>query len=153
MVRPVKASPPSPEQETSTPLDDALLGDIESALVERHGHALYDTEQLTLEGTTGPQAARLRFTVGDEDTRYEGELFVRGLADPSLDGALGILVDFLDGLLERWTEGGRAEWLPLEWATYGFEQATVWGRGDVRRPRLEREADLLLGRAGVQSED
>lgn len=153
MVRVVRPPPPSPDQETSTPVDDALLEDIESALLERHGHGLHDRERLTVEGKTGPRAALLRFTLGDEDTRYDGELFFRGAAGPSLDGALGTLVDFLDGLLERWTDGGREEWLPLEWAPFGFEGASVWGRGDVRRPRLEREADALLRDAGSPTED
>ncbi|MFZ9889793.1 MAG: hypothetical protein ACO3JL_20040, partial [Myxococcota bacterium] len=153
MVRAVKPTPPSPEEEASTPLDDVLLADIEDALLERHSAALQDSERLEVDGATGSRAAFLRFAVGDDQLRHEGELFVRGAAGPSLDGALGTLVDFLDGLLDGWARGGRVDWLPLDWATYSYDQTTVWGRGDVRRPHLEHEADALLRQGHATPEE
>lgn len=139
---------PAPESEAPSPADPDLLADVESALVERHGDALTDDESVRLEATLGPDAAWLKARIGSEERAYEAELFAREVEGEGLDGALGALVDYLDGLLEEWLASERDAWLPLDWEGRPYDGLTLYARGDLRDYAAERAADALLSGNG-----
>lgn len=140
--------PPAPESEAPSPVDPAFLGDVEEALVERHGGGLGDDETVRLEASTGVDAAWLKARVGTEERAYEAELFARDVDGEGLEGALGLLVDYLDGLLEEWLANERDAWLPLDWDTRTYDGITLFARGDLRDYAAERAADALLSGNG-----
>lgn len=140
---------PAPESEAPSPIDADLLAEVEEALVERHGDRLHDDETVRLEASAGARAAWLRARVGSDERGVEAELFMRGVEGEGLDGALGVLVDYLDGLLEEWLAGGRDAWLPLDWDARAYDDVTLFARGDLRDYAAERAADLLLSGNGA----
>lgn len=139
---------PAPEREAPSPVSSELLGDVEEALVERHGERLSDDESVRLEASLGASAAWLKARIGSDERGYEAELFVRDVDGDDLDGALGVLVDYLDGLLAEWLASERDAWLPLDWAPRAYDAFTVFARGDVRDYAAERAADALLSGNG-----
>ena len=139
---------PTPESEAPSPVEPELLADVEEALVERHGAGLSDDETVRLEASSGASAAWLKARVGNDQRAHEAELFVRDVDGDGLDGALGVLVDYLDGLLEEWLASERDAWLPLDWDARAYEDLTLFARGDLRDRAAERAADALLSGDG-----
>jgi hypothetical protein len=135
---------PDPAAETTDRVDGGLLSQIIDALADRH--ALDETE---LDGRTGAGTGWLRARIGPETETWEVELFVRNVGGEALDGALGVLVDYLDGFLEGWTSAGREGWAPLDWEGRPYaldddELCVVYVRGEVRNLDAERARDRLL---------
>lgn len=135
---------PVVEQETPEPVSLALLYDLERLLAERFGGALEEHETISIDARTGPDAAWLRARVGDSDAGHEIELFVRHVSGEGLDGALGILVDFLDGVLEELFAAHRDAYLPLDFAERRFENHLVFTRSEFRHFAAEAAAEALL---------
>lgn len=143
--------PPQPESETPAKVESDVIADVEEALSTRHGAGLVRDETLRLDARTGVGSAWLKARIGTDDRAYEAEVFVRGIEGELFEGALGFLVDYLDGLLEEWIANDRDAWLPLDWDAREYEDVTVFARGDLRDYRAEREADRLLTSNGHSS--
>lgn len=135
---------PDPTAETTEWVDGALLAQILDALTGRHG--LGDAE---LDGRTGATTGWLRARVGPETQTWELELFARDIGGEALEGALGVLVDYLDGFFEAWVAAGGEGWAPLDWEGRPYalddgESCVVFVRGEVRNLEAERARDRLL---------
>ncbi|MBM4388836.1 MAG: hypothetical protein FJ088_13935 [Deltaproteobacteria bacterium] len=68
--------------------------------------------------------------------------------------AKDLLVDFIGLYLDKYFRSGRELILPLDFTGYEFEGRTVYARGDVRNPKLDRMADeIIAGGVAVDPDD
>jgi hypothetical protein len=132
-------------------VDNALTRDITAALSQRHASFLKDGETITLVAFTGNDAAYLELFVGEPARPYTFEVFCERVPGELLDGALGLLVDYLDGVLAEFFRHEREAHLPLEFARRRFEGQDVVVRSEQREFALEAAADALL--AGLDLDD
>lgn len=136
--------PPQVQREAPESVPLSLLQDLETLLSQRYGGALEDGERIRVDAKTGAKAAWLQARVGTSDRGHEFELFTRDVADEGLDGALGLLVDFLDGVLEAFFAAARDAYLPLEFAARRFEDTLLFARSEYRDYTAEAAAEALL---------
>ena len=136
---------PKPD-ETPTSILRALRSDLEAALFERHGGRLAKDETIRIDAQTGTGAAKVAATVGDARRGHVFEIFVRGVAGEPLEGALGLVVDYLDSVLEEWFAGEREGNLPLDFEGRPFENTIVFVRSEVHDWVAEAEAARWLDR-------
>lgn len=149
-----QAVKPDVDRETPEAVPPHLLEDLEELLAERYGGALEEGEHIRVEARTGPRAAWLRARVGTLDKAHEIELFARDVKGDGLEGALGVLVDFLDGVLEELFAAGGDAYLPLDFTARRFDEHTVYARSEVRDFAAEAAAAALLeGRTVPGPED
>jgi hypothetical protein len=116
---------------------------IADALRERHGASLRPGETLDIGARTGKRAAELACMVGTERRAHEVVLFVRNVDGEGIDGALGVLVDYLDAILEE-LAGSDDHYLPLDDEGRPYEKHVVFVRGIVRDYVAEEAAAKLL---------
>lgn len=146
-------APPDVEREAPEAVPQALLDDLEELLAERYGGALDEGDHIRVEARTGPEAAWLNARVGSDDKAHEIELFTRGVPGDALEGALGVLVDFLDGVLEELFATVGDAYLPLDFTPRRFDEHTVYARSEVRDFAAEAAADALLEGRTVKGPD
>ena len=135
---------PDPDRETPDPVPLGLIGDLEELLADRYSGALEEGEHIRVRARTGRNAAWLRARVGTDQRAHEIELFARDVEGEALDGALGVLVDFLDGVLEELFAAARDAYLPLDYSPRRFDDHVVFARSEVRDFAAEAAADALL---------
>jgi hypothetical protein len=139
-----QAEKPAPDRETPDPLRTGLSVDLNDALNERHGPGLDAGEHIRLEARLGPRAAWILARVGTDQRAFEMELFAREVSGEELEGALGVLVDWLDGALGEWLAAGREGWVGLDWDRRELDGVSLWVRGELRDYEAEALADRLL---------
>lgn len=141
---------PPPDAEEAAPDDvpEAVRKDVEDALNEHHGSALDEGERIVVAARHGDQAAWVRARVGDDRRAHEMELCAVDIAGDLLDGALGVLVDWLDGALDEWLAHDREAWVGVAWQPRDLEGDTLWVRGEVRDFGAESLADEWLDKNG-----
>ena len=139
-----ESAAPEPDREAPRAVREPLLRDITAALTARHSDTLDDGEHIRVEARTGDDAAWLRARVGTDARAWQVELFARSVPGHELDGALAVLVDWLDGALLEWARGGRDAWLGLDWDRRAVDDVTLWVRGELRDYEAEAMADRLL---------
>lgn len=140
------------------------IANIITLLAARHAVFLKD-EHFEIGGRVEPGFLELTAAiVNSEDTfRYEMEIRVPlkamdTLLDVSRDGRTGkepspseardIALDFLGYYLDEYFQSGRELLLPLDLQPFEFGEWTVWARGDITNPKLDRMADEIIA-AGV----
>src|ERR1700688_1300550 len=74
---------------------------ITDALLERFTKRLNPGEEITVQGYTGFESAYIKICIGLESKMHVFEFFTKNLRGDELDGALGLLVDYADGVLEE----------------------------------------------------
>ncbi len=134
-------------------MPDTLRNDLRRAVRERHAARLgLDAhgadEALDVDAMVGPEAAIVVCVVGTARRAHELYVFTRSRAGGGLDGALGIAIDYIDGVLEE-AIGSEDAFLPLDWEGRPFdvdgESCVVFVRGEVRDYVAEEAAAVLLG--------
>lgn len=140
------SSPPDPERVAPTPVGEGLRLDVERALQEQLGGALEAGESVRVEVRDGPEAAWLRVRVGTDASAWEMELCATDVLGEGLEGALGKLVDWLDGALAEWLGNERTGWVSVGWEPREYDGAKLWARGEVRDFAAEAAADDWLAK-------
>ncbi len=135
---------PDSDSETPTQAPKALGEKIEAAIQARYEANLDANEAIRLLIKTGQKAAYVRARVGDGQRVMEFEVFVRDVAGPALDGALGPAVDFLDSVLEQYFDADRDAYLPIDYVGHPYEDTVVFARQQARDLVAEAEADKWL---------
>jgi len=122
-----------------------IAGDVEAALALRYGKELQAGETIRIEASTGPGSAFVRASVGPEARPHRFEVFARGIPGEGLDGALGVVLDFLDGALTEYFDEHRDAYLPLDFVGHPYEGHVVFARSELRDLEAEAAARALLG--------
>jgi hypothetical protein len=148
-------TPPDLSIECPSALGADLRDELRAALRARHADRLgVDaggvSEVLDVDALTGPRAAIAVAVVGTARRAHEVFVFARGAtgnAQNVLDGPLGVVVDYLDGILDELV-GADDAFLPLDWEGRPFKHqrgpCVVFVRGEVRDYLAEDEAARLL---------
>ena len=113
---------------------EAAFVELSAALVREDGTFRYDIE---VRVPLGAPAAALGALAGEE--RRSG---------PTQAEAREIAIDFLGYYLDLYFEGGRDLLLPLDFQPYELGNQSVWARGDLSNPKLDRLADEILEAGG-----
>jgi hypothetical protein len=135
---------PDPKTESPEYVPEGMRMDLEQALCEGYAEQLEPGESITVAMRTGPDCAWLEARVGPPGRAFELELFAREVPGELFDGALGLLVDYLDGVLEEWLGKDREGFLPLDFEGRPFEDHIVFVRGELRDYAAEAAAERLL---------
>jgi hypothetical protein len=128
----------------------AMLAALEHAYGDRLG-----PEQFEVSGRVEPGFVELNVVLADRAGTYRYamdfrvETSVRRLSEQA---ARDLLADFAGHYLDQYFEGGRDLLLPLDFQPYEFGDHTLFARGDVTNPALDRMADAILD-AGVPLAD
>jgi hypothetical protein len=144
---------PALDEETPQDVEASLLAQVSAALNERHGGGLMFGEAIEVAARSGDRAAYLRAAVGNTERAHELELFARDVPGDELEGALGVLVDYLDAVLEEWFAADREGGLPLDFEARPYAGTTVFVRQQLREYALEAEADRWLEQGGAPDDE
>lgn len=128
---------PRKDVETTLPVDVAILDDVEAALSRR-----FADQRVRVDARTGPRAAWIGAAVPAGSRVHEVEVFARDVDGELLDGALGVVVDYLQAVV---AEMDGDAYLPLDWEGRPYGDAVVFVRGEVRDYDAEEQAARLLG--------
>ena len=134
--------------EANEVLDPQHASQIIAALKKKHRLSLRTTDNVVVTGNFGPDAAFLRCTIGDDKRRVCIEIFVRNVVGEGLDGALGVVVDYLDGVIAAYFESGRNGRFPADFRASHFNEHVVYLRGMIQWPSAIKAANRLLQETG-----
>ncbi len=134
-------------QETPKILLEDMRHLIETSLNEKNAEFLLHNESIRVAGRRGKKAAYLQARVGTEDEVMQFEVFARDFKGVDFDGAIGAVVDFLDGVLEEYFGEDREAYLPLDFTAHPYEEGFVFARQEKRRFAVEEAGDVLLAKS------
>jgi len=143
--------PKLPIAKANKALSPALVRTLRDALVRKYQKSL-NSSSFSLELKSGNACAWLMCKVGDI-SQHCFELFVADVPGDEIEGALGVIIDFLDGVLDEFFAADRDAYLSLDYSLYKFGEYDVYGRSTLVQPALESDADALLRSAGFDPKD
>lgn len=117
---------------------------IRDALLERFLKRLTAGEGITVEGFTGFECAFIKVCIGTEAKMHVFEFFTKDLRGDELDGALGLLVDYADGVLEEFFRFKRNRYFPIDFVQREYDGHPVFSRHELMSPKSDKMGDELL---------
>jgi hypothetical protein len=117
---------------------------ITDALLERFAKRLNPGEDIYVRGYTGFECAFLEIKIGTESKMHHFEFFTKNLRGDELDGALGLLVDYADGILEEFFRFKRNRYFPIDFVQREYDGHPVFARHELKNPKTEKMGDELL---------
>lgn len=117
---------------------------ITDAMNERFTKRLSPGEEITVEAFTGFESAYLVIRVGTPEKLHEFEFFTKNLRGDELDGALGLLVDYADGVLEEFFRFKRNRFLPIDFVQREYDSHPVFARHELKNTVATQLGDELL---------
>ncbi len=128
----------------TAPFEHALIADIEVLLREKYCDNVSLQNQIYITALYGDSGVILNARVGNKESAHLFELACEHMNDPGIDGALGVLVDYLDGILAEFYKEKGHRWLPLDYTARPFENHTIFVKHTYRNFALENAADIIL---------
>ncbi len=117
---------------------------ISDALLERFSKRLNSGEDIHVRGFTGFECAFLEIDIGTAQKMHRFEFFTKNLRGDELDGALGLLVDYADGVLEEFFRFKRNRYFPIDFVQREYDGHPVYARHELNDINAEKMADELL---------
>lgn len=117
---------------------------ISDALLERFSKRLNAGEDIHVRGFTGFECAFLEIEIGAPQKMHRFEFFTKNLRGDELDGALGLLVDYADGVLEEFFRFKRNRYFPIDFVQREYDGHPVFARHELNDINAEKMADELL---------
>lgn len=117
---------------------------ITDALLERFLKRLNTGEDIFVKGFTGFESAFLEIDIGADTKMHHFEFFTKNLRGDELDGALGLLVDYADGVLEEFFRFKRNRFFPIDFVQREYDGHPVFARHELRNNKAEAMGDALL---------
>ncbi len=124
------------------------VSEICAALFERHGAYLADDEFFEVSGYHSDSEVHLTMTLRNKDDTffYPVDCRLNYAENENLKRheGLALVLDFLDFYFSRYLREERDFFLPIDWASFSFDNQKVWAKGQIFNPYLEGLADKLL---------
>lgn len=117
---------------------------ITDALLERFSKRLVAGEDILVRGFTGFECAFLQIEIGSEAKMHHFEFFTKNLRGDELDGALGLLVDYADGVLEEFFRFKRNRYFPIDFVQREYDGHPVFARHELKNHKADKMADATL---------
>jgi hypothetical protein len=117
---------------------------ITDALLERFAKRLTADEAIFVRGFTGFESAFLEIQIGSEAKMHHFEFFTKNLRGDELDGALGLLVDYADGVLEEFFRFKRNRYFPIDFVQREYDGHPVFARHELKNLKVDKLGDVLL---------
>lgn len=117
---------------------------ITDALLERFAKRLTAGEDISVRGYTGFECAFLEIQIGAETKMHHFEFFTKNLRGDELDGALGLLVDYADGVLEEFFRYKRNRYFPIDFVQREYDGHPVFARHELKNVKAEKMGDAVL---------
>jgi len=117
---------------------------ITDALLERFAKRLNSDEEIHVRALTGFECAFLEVKIGNEAKTHLFEFFTKNLRGDELDGALGLLVDYADGVLEEFFRFKRNRYFPIDFVQREYDGHAVLARHELINAKADQMADELL---------
>jgi hypothetical protein len=117
---------------------------ITDALLERFMKRLHAEEDISVRGYTGFESAFLEIDIGTIEKMHHFEFFTKNLRGDELDGALGLLVDYADGVLEEFFRFKRNRYFPIDFVQREYDGHPVFARHELRNTKAEELSNELL---------
>lgn len=117
---------------------------ITDALLERFSKRLADDEDIHVKGFTGFESAFLEIEIGKQDKIHHFEFFAKDMRGDELDGALGLLVDYADGVLEEFFRFKRNRYFPIDFVQREYDGHPVFARHELINKLADEMGDNLL---------
>lgn len=137
-----------PPKDPKTLCKDVIRKDLQNmitdALLERFTKRLNPGEEITVLGLTGFESAYIKICIGTEDKMHVFEFFTQNLRGDELDGALGLLVDYADGVLEEFFRFKRNRYFPIDFVQREYDGHPVFARHQLMNLKAEKMGDELL---------
>jgi hypothetical protein len=122
-----------------------ILAHLEKGIAEKYARFLTAPSELKIDCRLGPQTAFVHCQIGPPNFTHDFHFFTRDVPGSDFDGALGVLVDFLDGSLEQFFAADRDASFPLDYTGHPFgKDYTVFARSSRRDIEAEDEANRFL---------
>jgi len=139
-------SPKDPKSLCTEKVRKDLQNMITDALLERFAKRLAGDEKIDVLGLTGFECAFLEIKIGNESKAHLFEFFTKNLRGDELDGALGLLVDYADGVLEEFFRFKRNKYFPIDFVQREYDGHPVFARHELLNPKADNMADDLLNK-------
>lgn len=137
-----------PLQDPKAQCPDVIRKDLQNmitdALLERFLKRLNPGEDIYVKGYTGFECAFLEIDIGAETKMHHFEFFTKSLRGDELDGALGLLVDYADGVLEEFFRFKRNRYFPIDFVQREYDGHPVFARHELKSPKADKMGDALL---------
>jgi hypothetical protein len=117
---------------------------ITDALLERFAKRLNPGEEIRVRALTGFECAFLEVKIGTESKTHLFEFFTKNLRGDELDGALGLLVDYADGILEEFFRFKRNRYFPIDFVQREYDGHAVLARHELLNSKADQMADELI---------
>ncbi|HXW60329.1 MAG TPA: hypothetical protein VEK06_02210, partial [Myxococcota bacterium] len=137
-------SPKDPKSLCPEVIRKDLQNMIKDALLERFSKRLNPGEQIQVRAFTGFECAFLEVKIGTELKAHLFEFFTKNMRGDELDGALGLLVDYADGILEEFFRFKRNRYFPIDFVQREYDGHAVLARHELINQKADKMADELL---------
>lgn len=117
---------------------------ITDALLERFSKRLNPGEEILVRAFTGFECAFLEVKIGTDTKAHLFEFFTKNMRGDELDGALGLLVDYADGVLEEFFRFKRNRYFPIDFVQREYDGHAVLARHELINQKADKIADELL---------
>ncbi len=119
---------------------------ITKGLLERFSKRLNPEEDVQVNGFTGEESAYLIVSLGTEEKMHVFEFFTKNKRGDELDGALGLLVDYADGILEDFFRHKRNRYFPIDFIQNEYDKHPIWAKYELKNLKAESLRDELLNK-------
>lgn len=117
---------------------------ITDALLERFVKRLTNNETISVRGYTGFESAFLEIDIGTIEKMHHFEFYTKNLRGDELDGALGLLVDYADSIIEQFFRFKRNRYFPIDFVQQDYDGHPVFARHELKNIKAENLANDIL---------
>ena len=132
------------EENCDQPVDQALIEDLQALLKDSFEKYFKTGEQISIHAKTGLHCAFLQATFGADAAAHIFEFAATDVEGEPLDGALGLLIDYLGEVIAEFLENDREAFLPLDYSLSEVDRNKIYVRHEFRNFAAEKLANEFL---------
>lgn len=128
------------------PIRKDLQNMITKGLVERFSKRLSSEEKIEVTGFTGEENGYLIISLGTPEKMHVLEFFTKNKRGDELDGALGLLLDYADQVLEDFFRHKRNRAFPIDFIQNEYDKHPIWAKYELKNLKAEALRDEILNK-------